>query len=104
MYTEPTLEQASNESTVSQTTSNEPTPESEPNQENVLSLAQANEPLSQEAKERTLHSNITSSLPERTQAKVEAEEDPVAEVNGNSCIKENAWPADVHIIGKDIVR
>ena len=103
--TEPILEQESNQKTASQNTFIEPTSEHDLNEATTSTSVSPTEFSTQDTTKQNLSPDATPSASnEKAEVKLEVEEDSVVKVNENSSVKESAWPADLHVIGKDIVR
>ena len=103
--TEPMLEQESNQKAAALHTSTEPTSEHDMNESTTSTSVKATELSTQETPKQNLSLDTTPPPPTKTaEVKLEVEEDSVAKVSENSYVKESAWPADLHVIGKDIVR
>jgi hypothetical protein len=102
--TEPIPEQESNQEKTSQNAAIEHTSEHDSNEATSTPVKPAEFSTQETTKQNSsLDITISPSI-KKAEVKLEVEEDSVAKVNENSYIKENAWPADLHVIGKDIVR
>ena len=102
--TGPIPEQESNQEKTSQNTAIEHTSEHDPNEVTSTSVKSTEFSTQATTKQNASLGVTISPSVKKTEVKLEVEEDSVAKVNENSYIKEKAWPADLHVIGKDIVR
>ena len=102
--TEPIPEQETIQKIAFQNTSTEPISETNSNEATTSTSVKATELSTQETTEQNLSLDTTSSPVKNAEVELKGEEDSMVKVNENSHVKESAWPADVHVIGKDIVR
>lgn len=103
--TDPILEQESNQKIASQNTSIEPTSDHDSNEATTSTSVNDTEFSTQDTTQQNLSLDATPSASiENAEVKLEVEEDSAVKAKENSSAKESAWPADLHVIGKDIVR